>query len=228
MINKYFDYYKSTTSKYNSIFKYMRFVFWIFVLVNILSLLISSYLLITQKIIYMIVLLVPIFLVYFIFNRKTKKVILLQYKIKADKMIWNSPYVLRQILENDKKVIKDYLDSEKLSMKKKEYILNQCKEEANRLKPKFPVFPSFVAGLFISIFNNFISWIYKQPDIITLDDALKIFIYIALYILIFLGLFMIFRTLIKQIIQEVFGRNYYEMERFKQILEEIVLDETEI
>jgi len=199
-----------------------------FILTNILSFSISIYLLVIQKITFMFILVVPIFLIYIVFNKKVKEILLLKYKIKADKWIWNSRYVLRLIFEQDKKIIKEYLHNEKLSTKKKEYLLNQCKEETNKLKPKFPVFPSFVAGLFISVFNNLISWIYKQSDIITPDDALIVFTYISLYILVFIGLFIIFRTLIKQIIQEIFGRNYYEMDRFKQILEEISMEEMEI
>ena len=228
MIYKYFDYYKSNTSTYNSIFKHMKFVFWMFVLINILSFSISIYFLIIQKITFMLILAVPIFLIYIVFNKKVKKILLLKHKIQADKWIWNSRYVLRQLFEQDKKIVKEYLDNEKLSGKKKEYLLKQCNDETNKLKPKFPVFPSFVAGLFIAIFNNLISWIYKQSDIKTLDDALIIFVYLALYILFFVGLFFAFQTIIKQIIQEVFGRDYYEMERYKQIMEEIIMEQDDI
>jgi hypothetical protein len=195
----------------------MKFIFWSFISMPGIIFLTYIYALLSKKLlaIICITLSILLFIIFFIlFNNNAKKIVKKVYGINPNKWIWNSKYVTSRIFEADKKGIKTYFKSEKLTSKMKEYLLNQCIEEVKRLKPKFPVLPSFVAAIILSLINNFMSWIFKQPD--SLHDALWIFITISSILLILLGMLLIVKVLIKQIVVGIFYRDYYEMARFRQ------------
>ena len=224
MIYDFLEYFKKQTGTYNRVFKYMKSHLYIFIIGNISILFIGIIVLMRKINIENSILLAGLFIAYILIfslvNVKAKKIVKNIYGISSSGFTWNSSNVLKALHEFDKQEVLLYL-------KKTEKILDKggiqrlselMMEEAKEIKPKFPIVPSVFAALFISVWNNFFSWLYK--GITSFSFAIKVLIFTSLFLLMAVGLYIMIKSMF-DVGYDFISSDYKKMKQLSKILNEI-------
>lgn len=165
-------------------------------------------------------------LLYFAVNNKAKSVVKKIYNISSEDHEWNSPKVLIALRRYEKDRLCTELKqvdpcSDEHDIKE---LSEAAKNESEKIKFKFPVIPSFIAALFISLWNNFFNWVYRSDDIKTINDAVLIFLIPLLLLISIISFYMMISPFLNLVKEDLFNREEKKMREFSEILNEIYKD----
>ena len=226
MKNELLDFFKEKASGKGLIFNYLKGWYYGFLIATILLGIIGIALLcIFTNPLHQGITFITLFIIFAIiiciFNYRTKKFLKDTYSIVPQKFMWNGS----EFQSLRRKTLYDYLRSKSLLSTEKVKILVQiyCRD-ADVVKVNIPVIPSILVILFVPLWSNLISWIYKQNDISTLNQALEIFGTIFLVILMITGLFMMVKGAIGSLIEDMINSEYRKMKNLCNMLEDIMFD----
>lgn len=227
MLFQIYDYYKKELGNENLVFKTIKFwlysIFILPIIYGIAIVLTSINNSVFFTLVFFVSMILSIVLLFFIVNNKAKKVINRYYGIPYKKGMWNSNDALIIIRKHEKEMMLKYL--KEIDNKIDEIDIKELSDsatiEAENLKTKFPIIPSFFAALFISLWNNFLSWIYKSDVIENLNSAILIFSITSLVILMIIVLYIMVSTLYVSIKDEFIDKEQKKMRAFSKLLKEI-------
>jgi|GEM_PF-5432090 len=234
MIYLLLKFYKEELSTYNIVFKHMKFWFYTLILSPIISGSIVVLFSIRNNQFYqkslLFSILVSLFIVSIPFNISAKKIAEKLLKVSSDELMWNSYKVIYALRKKRKEELYDYINEihKNINLEdiKKLSELASCTAEES--KTKFPLIPSIFAALFISLWNNFITWIYKYENIKLFDDALDIFISISLLLIVLIILLISIKMLLNEIVEDLINKDSKKMKELSELLKEIYEDKIRV
>lgn len=217
------NYYKKNCRMYNRVFQHMKLLYVIFKFMPILftlQLIISlTYLNIITTIILGII---TIFTFIYVFNEKTKKIINEKYHIEIDARFWNTDEVCNEFFKLDVMTMKEYTSSRALSEYKIKKLLKRIEDEIPKYKQKFPVVPSFIAALFVALWNIHLQWLYSNIEIKTINVSFVILLVCILGIILIYCIYFLGKLFTRVIFEFVYTEEYFQVKRLYEIMDFIV------
>jgi hypothetical protein len=175
---------------------------------------------------FFISIIIPFIVVFLKVNSKAKEIVKKHYGISSKEMMWNSFEVLEVIRNHEKKNLLKYLKKKYINLNKNDIkrLSDEMINESENLKVKFPLIPSIFAALFISLWNNFFSWIYRYENVKDFELATKIFLMSSLILLTIIVLFMMIKSVLDTILDDIFNGDYKSMKKLTDLLKEVYDD----
>lgn len=230
MLYQVFEFYKKELSMYNLVFKFLKFWSYCLIIFPFICGAVVVLISIVQNefftFAFFISMILPFVILFIVVNKKAKQVVKNNYGVSSKEIMWNSYDVLFVIRKYEKDLLLNYLkniDSSIDEVDVKE-LSEAASIEAERLKTKFPIIPSFFAALFISLWNNFFSWLYKSENIKDFNFAIQVFTIATLVILMLIGLFIMMLTLYDSLREDIFDKEQKRMKALSQLLKELYDD----
>lgn len=224
-----FEHYKKNCGNYNNVFVDIKKLYFLFSSLPFIFILIPILVgIIFKRCNYVILSIIIIFftgaLIFYLLNHKAKELVKNKFGIKVEQKLWNTSEVNRCLFNKDKKKLIRYFLNTSTSNDELKEILNELEEQLPSYKPSFPVLPSIFGALFISLWNNFFSWMFKHESVVELQDAF-IIVLIGLIFMVFFGILIFAYKSIMEVFFDVFqGQEYSRMKRFHRIMKTIVKD----
>jgi len=227
MLYQVFEYYKKELSMYNLVFKLFKFWFYCLLIFPFICGTTVVFISVIYKKLFtyafFISIILPFVILFIIVNEKAKKVVKKNFGVSSKEIMWNSYDVLFVIRKHEKALLLNYLKD--IDSGIGEIDIKELSEaaliEAESLKTKFPIIPSFFAALFVSLWNNFFAWVYKFENIKNFNSAIQIFSIATLAILMIIGLFIMISMVYNSIKEDIFDKDQKKMKAFSQLLKEI-------
>ncbi|EPR12033.1 hypothetical protein [Ruminiclostridium papyrosolvens] len=231
MLYEIFDYYKKDLRIYNLVIKHFKFWFYCLIVLPLICgsiyIYISYFYKLNFEIGFFASILLPYLLLFIIVNKKAKKTVKRVYNVEGKGVLWNTNDVLRVIRKHEKELLINYIHNicDVVNEDDIKELSDRALVEADNLKTKFPIIPSFFAALFISLWNNFLSWIYKYENVKDFDSALEILIFATLFIFMVIGIYIMFSSLYVSIREELIDSEHRKMKSLSRLLKEICDDQ---
>lgn len=226
MKDELYDFFNEKLSGKGLIFNYIKVWYYGFLVSTILVGITGVILLIGfRKSVYQGIILITLFSVFaviiYVFNNRTKKYLKDTYDIKPKKFMWNGNEF--QLLR--RKELYKYLNSKSLlSPEKIKTLIEIYSRDAGSAKVNIPIIPSIFVLLFIPLWNNLISWVYKQNDVSTINQALEVFGIIFLIIMMITGLVMMAKSVLGTLFEDMFNSEHRKFKNLCKMLEDIKFD----
>ncbi|MCR3760437.1 hypothetical protein KYB31_15775 [Clostridium felsineum] len=242
MGNRVFKFYKENLGMYNMVFKNMKKTYFsplVFLVVLIIIVIILKDLkLINNTILYILYIAIIIFsiILFFIINCKAKKIIKKFYgkKLyeKESNIIsrWDSNNeALEAIRNKEKSIFCKYLRRKYLIQNSQdiERLLNDFSELESELKNdtfKWIAVPSFLGALFLSVWNNFWSWVYNPKNMKELSKAIDILVNVTVALIEFLAVFIMLNIAYEIFKTDVINKKHKQICECTVLLKEIYAD----
>lgn len=226
MKNDLFDFFNEKLSGKGLVFKYIKTWYYGFLVSSALLIIVGTTMqIILKNILHRGITFIAFFLVFagiiLSFNFKVKKTLKNKYGITYKKFLWNGNEF--QNLRRNK--LQEYLKSKSFFKSEKIKLLIEIyNREAGVAKVNFPVVPSIFVVLFVPLWNNLISWLYKQNDINTLEQALEIFGVIFLVIVMITWAVMMAKEVFGSLFEDLMNSKYRKMKNLCKLLEDVKYD----
>ena len=226
MKDELFDFFNEKLSGKGLVFNHIKVWYYGFLVSTILVGIAGLILLIgLRKTLYQGIIFITLFLVFavitYVFNNRTKKYLKDTYGIIPKKFMWNGNEF--QLLRRKK--LHNYLNSKSLlSPEKVKTLIEIYNRDAGSVKVNIPVIPSIFVLLFIPLWNNLISWVYKQNDISTLNQSLEVFGSIFVIIIMFTGLIMMAKSMLGSLLEDMLNSEHRKFKNLCKMLEDIKFD----
>lgn len=229
MAEEIFSFYKNELGIYNMVFKHMKVLYWISILLPIVVfggiIILKIINIISNVSLYWSILILGVIHIIFIFgfvNYKIKNITMQFYKKKSKKFMWSSDYeVISEIRQAEENKLIEYLkknsfikeiDAVKWLQENETKILlesiNTLKNQLKHSRYKGFIMPSIFGALFISLWNNFFGWVYNIQNTTNVKDAVNILVGTTLAIFVFIGLFMMLKSIFNLFTEDIFNRDY--------------------
>jgi hypothetical protein len=160
----------------------------------------------------------------YIFNKKAKQLLKKIYNINIEEGFWNTNEVCKRFFELDIMTMKEYIDNRGLSDYKIKKLLKKIEVEIPKNKPKFPIIPSFIAALFVALWNSHLQWIFSSGQIKNLNDSFIIFVLYLLAIILIFIIVTLGKSFIRIILEVFYIERYSKIRNLYEIIDIIVDD----
>ncbi|MCT4583849.1 MAG: hypothetical protein N4A54_02895 [Peptostreptococcaceae bacterium] len=219
------NHYKQNCGIYNRVFKHMKLIYslfrWVPIIIILELVVVSIYFNIF----------VALFLgggigilLAYIFNKKAKQLLKKIYNINIEEGFWNTNEVCKRFFELDIMTMKEYIDNRGLSDYKIKKLLKKIEVEIPKNKPKFPIIPSFIAALFVALWNSHLQWIFSSGQIKNLNDSFIIFVLYLLAIILIFIIVTLGKSFIRIILEVFYIERYSKIRNLYEIIDIIVDD----
>lgn len=221
-----FDFFNKKLSAKGLVFNYIKSWYYSFMISTVILIIFGAILqAILRNPLYQGITFVVFFLVFAViilaFNFRTKKALKDKQGLIYKKFLWNGSEF--QTLRRNK--LQEYLKSKSLlKLEKIKLLIEIYDREAGISKVNFPVVPSIFVVLFVPLWNNLISWLYKQNDINTLEKALEVFGAIFLVIIMITGVVIMAKEVFGSLFEDLMNSEYRKMKNLCRLLEDIRYD----
>lgn len=228
MIYQLLEFYKKELSIYNRVFRHMKFWYLIFILSPFISGIMVIFLSVQNNKFYGNLFLASIIITPFIasipFNCIAKKTVKQLYDVSSNEYMWNSYEVINKLRQDSKEKLYEYVqkvdkETDKADIERLSQI---ALKEAENFQIKFPIIPSIFAALFISLWNNFINWIYENIELF--DDAFRIFAFFSILLALLAGVLIMIKSFLNIIIKDIINKDFSTMKNLSELLGEISED----
>ena len=175
----------------------------------------------------LIFLIMPSFIMFFIFNYKTKKLIKVNYdNIIVNTFFWNSQAIIDQIYSTEKNKLIKWLSEKKYYNENKiEIIKKRLSEIKNEKHINFPIFPAVIGVILFPIWDKYLDILFSDLSSVKDHNVILIYIFIIVIFILFI-LFCIFGIwqLIKIFWENILNSDTKNIEKLKAMLNDIEFD----